>query len=128
MIQAVDPWEEFGPYALKIADHCKIVPGMQVRGLLPVGAAEVGRVYSYPADDGQVVIIRRPLTTAKLATLTSPAPDLSDPITLAYCWPVLRAHLTADEIIKLRALADLWSMEPPIDSEMAPDGQDNDHD
>lgn len=126
MIQAVDPWTDFEPYATKIADFCRYVPGMQVRGLLPVGAAELGRVYAYPDSNGVVLV--RPQSMAKLVCVTAPAPDLSDPITLAFVWPVLQKHLTADELIALRALAAMWSLEPPTDIADDLADRDVDHD
>lgn len=127
MIYATDPWTDFGPYATKIAGHCRYVPGMQVRGLLPVGAAEIGRVYAYPDSSGAVII--RPQSLTKTAYVTDLAPDLSDPITLAFVWPVLQKHLTADELISLRVLATAWSMEPPGDADdTANHATDNDHD
>jgi hypothetical protein len=126
MMRVVDPWTEFGPYALKIAGHCKIVPGMQVRGRLHSGELTTGRVNYYPSTAGVIDI--REHGKSYVLTATSPAPDLSDPITLAYCWPVLRAHLTADELITLRILAAAWSMEPPGDAADDSPANDNDHD
>ena len=131
MITKVDPWHDFGPYAMKIAGHCRYLPGMQVYGTL-TGACVVGRLASEVASGRGVLLTSRYTGNYGLSGVSDIAPDLSDDLTRNALWPVLRKHLTADEIIKLRALATKWSMEPwhpdATDTESDTGTDDNDHD
>jgi hypothetical protein len=128
MIQAIAPWTDFGPYATKIAAFCTYVPGMQVRGRLHGGRLAVGRICYYPSAAGVIVIREQDKIYVLDITAPAPAPDLSDPITLAFVWPLLQKHLTVDELIALRVLAAVWSVEPPADIADDSPTADNDHD